>query len=727
MTHRARAQVIAAILSIPLAALAVEAADESPRLVPDATIRRLQGEMIPPKSQMSDALKLRRYRSMLRGGARLEEEYANAANLHLVQNLMLSAARGIVHIEGTEQDRLRVVELSRRILASQAPPEGKLQADILLLQAKLAGLGGQADLDAITRQIEAFVGRYRESLVEPGGLLVAVQLARTYSVPDLPRTYVRELERFRDQPGVADFLHTQTGKSGFVREPFCGQLTRLDGTTLTLPRDLLGKVVLVHFWSAQTSALLGDMDWIAANYPQYKPFGLEVVSVNVDRSRRQLEDFLAEHTVPGIVTFSPLGLQQPVVNDHRIPRIPCSWLIGRDGRVLQDAKPGGRLGLRGAERRMAPTVLRTLCMDDRFPYYRSGEFLARWPGLAPEDAVGGEGIPRVPLEEIRAAVRVPPRQGIDPVEKAQRFRHVLELGEEIERQYSSAGELIPVRNWMMIAAKWLALANDDESMHAQAVAIAKRISPEATAPSSGKASARVLADYIVTQRDLRAESADRSRVNARIDWYVGGFAETEAAAPALILGTLLAMEYGCSDLREQYVERLGEQPVTQPGVRGFLRTVVQEEPDRGLPFVARLKRLDGGTLDMPKDLAGKVVVVHFWSVDHVPKPDTRWHDDGRSPNTNKGLAVVGINLDRERSRVEAFLAEHDLDWIHTFSGDGFDDSTARELDVRWLPSRWLIDREGHIIRGSEEGPILTRAALREWRGAVERSLSSEDH
>lgn len=725
-THR-RLRTVLAGLSLLSCAPTSAAAGESTPAVPDATIRELQAQIIAPDAETSDATKLRRYRLILRNGARVEDEYADASNLYLVQNIMLAAARAVMRIEGSQQGRRDVVEVAVRILASDAPPEGKLQADILMLQAKLARLDDRGDPDAIKQEIEAFVDRYRQTRVEPGALMVGVQQAQTYAVPHLAGSYLRGLERFRDQPGVGDFLRARTGKSGFVKEPFCARVTRLDGSTLTLPRDLLGRVVLVHFWNTEVSSLLREMDWIAGTYPQYKPFGLEVVSVNVDRSRRRLDEYLVENSVPGIVTFSPLGPDQPVVSQHRIPRIPCSWLIGRDGRVLEDAKPGGGYGLDVAEKTMPQTVLGTIYLGDRLRYYRSGEFLARWPGLLPEDVSRDGGVPGDRLDEIHAALLVPPPQGIEAIVKADRFREVLKRGADVERQHPDAPELIAVRNWMMIAAKGLALAQYDESMDAEAVAIAGRILPEASARNAAGPPAYVLADYLVTQATLRDEPADQAHLSTRIEEYVARYAETDASAPALILGAMLAMEYGRSGLLDRFVDKLGREPLTGPGVRGFLRTVVEERPDHGLPFAARLKRLDGDVLELPKDLAGKVVVVHFWSVDHVPKPATPWgmrpdrpHDDGLSPNAEKGLAVVGINLDRDRARVEAFLAEHDLDWIHTSSGRGFDDPTARQWDIRWLPSSWLIDRKGRVIQRSRQGPIQPGELLGKWiREALE--------
>ena len=65
---------------------------------------------------------------------------------------------------------------------------------------------------------------------------------------------------------------------------------------------------------------------------------------------------------------------------------------------------------------------------------------------------------------------------------------------------------------------------------------------------------------------------------------------------------------------------------------------------------------------------------------------------------SKGLVVVGVNLDRDRAAVEAFLKKSRFpDWIHTFSGLGWSDPVVRERDIVTLPQTIVLNRDGVIV------------------------------
>jgi hypothetical protein len=62
-----------------------------------------------------------------------------------------------------------------------------------------------------------------------------------------------------------------------------------------------------------------------------------------------------------------------------------------------------------------------------------------------------------------------------------------------------------------------------------------------------------------------------------------------------------------------------------------------------------------------------------------------------------GVVVVGINLDLHRADAEAFLKKNMYpDWIHTFSGLGWDDPAARTCDILALPRLVALNRDGKI-------------------------------
>lgn len=91
---------------------------------------------------------------------------------------------------------------------------------------------------------------------------------------------------------------------------------------------------------------------------------------------------------------------------------------------------------------------------------------------------------------------------------------------------------------------------------------------------------------------------------------------------------------------------------------------------------------------------GKVLYVDFWAswcppcaesfpflnrLDHALK--------------DKGLQVVGVNMDQAPDEAKAFLAKYPADF--TVAAD-VDEKCARAFDVQTMPSSYLIDRNGVI-------------------------------
>lgn len=60
----------------------------------------------------------------------------------------------------------------------------------------------------------------------------------------------------------------------------------------------------------------------------YKDHGLEVVAVNLDKDRKLADAFLKTMDINFIVAFDQAG---DVASKYKIPGMPSSYLIGRDG------------------------------------------------------------------------------------------------------------------------------------------------------------------------------------------------------------------------------------------------------------------------------------------------------------------------------------------------------------------------------------------------------------
>ena len=79
----------------------------------------------------------------------------------------------------------------------------------------------------------------------------------------------------------------------------------------------------------------------------------------------------------------------------------------------------------------------------------------------------------------------------------------------------------------------------------------------------------------------------------------------------------------------------------------------------------------------------------------------------------KGLAIVGVNLDTQRSELDDHLRTTPLPWPQLFEPGGLDSPLATELGVLTLPTMLLIDKQGRVAnRGIHVSQLETELKKR---------------
>ena len=120
-------------------------------------------------------------------------------------------------------------------------------------------------------------------------------------------------------------------------------------------------------------------------------------------------------------------------------------------------------------------------------------------------------------------------------------------------------------------------------------------------------------------------------------------------------------------------------------------------------FEVRL--LDGSPFRLSAE-RGKVVLVDFWDVAcgpcirEMPNLKAVYRDF-----EDRGLEILGISLDTDKSLLADFLKKAALPWKIACSWNGWEDATAKLYQISATPSTWLIDRHGVVrycdVRGEE--------------------------
>ena len=107
--------------------------------------------------------------------------------------------------------------------------------------------------------------------------------------------------------------------------------------------------------------------------------------------------------------------------------------------------------------------------------------------------------------------------------------------------------------------------------------------------------------------------------------------------------------------------------------------------------------LDGKPISI-QDYRGKVVLLDFWAVWNsfcitdilnIKKIHETYRD--------QGFDVIGVSLDTDEAKLRNFLKENNISWRQIYSGQERQSPFVQKFDVRSIPTRWLIDRDGTLI------------------------------
>jgi len=110
--------------------------------------------------------------------------------------------------------------------------------------------------------------------------------------------------------------------------------------------------------------------------------------------------------------------------------------------------------------------------------------------------------------------------------------------------------------------------------------------------------------------------------------------------------------------------------------------------------VSRATSSASGPLDLDRH-RGQIVIVDFWASWCKPcRQSVPWLNSLRERYGNRGLTIIGVNVDAERGDADKFLREVPIDFEVVFDPNG---DLARQFKVQGMPSSYVFDRAGKLV------------------------------
>ncbi len=172
----------------------------------------------------------------------------------------------------------------------------------------------------------------------------------------------------------------------------------------------------------------------------------------------------------------------------------------------------------------------------------------------------------------------------------------------------------------------------------------------------------------------------------------------EAPQALLFLASTNEMNAEEEEARKYYTALARDYPATEWGKKSA--GAVKRLDLVGKPIALKGADLRGQSVDAAQ-YRGKTLLVTFWATWATPaKRDLPELARIYQKFNGKGFEILGVNLDNEKSELDAFLKSSPLPWTEIFEPGGMESRLATEFGVISLPTMILVDPDGKVINRS---------------------------
>jgi thiol-disulfide isomerase/thioredoxin len=130
------------------------------------------------------------------------------------------------------------------------------------------------------------------------------------------------------------------------------------------------------------------------------------------------------------------------------------------------------------------------------------------------------------------------------------------------------------------------------------------------------------------------------------------------------------------------------------------------KPVPGETMTLKFTALDGRAVDLAA-MTNKVVLVDFWATWCGPcraeLPNVKAAYDQHHA---QGFEIIGVSLDDDRAKLEAFVKEKAMPWPQHFDGKGWENELGQANGIASIPATFLIGKDGKVAATDLRGDAL---------------------
>ncbi|MCR5163694.1 MAG: TlpA family protein disulfide reductase, partial [Thermoguttaceae bacterium] len=524
----------------------------------------------------------------------------------------------------------------------------------------------------------------------------------------------------------------------------------LDGKEIKI-QDFAGKTVLVDVWATWCGPCRAEFPRMAKAYEAFHDAGFEIIGLSVDKDVEKLKDFVEEEKTPWVIaTQEGMDLPESFSEKYGIMGIPTMFLIGADGKVLTTNARGRLMQLLGeiypeAARKKAEEETR---LDAPTDAAAPSQSMSTTEEAAEEDAQEQAKKPASEANILEQFSTLPKDSSLAATKEfLESFdQHAYEIQAALQQSPSmeaAMGKFQKIQDVRAQAAD-LIIANEQATEADLKLAADIKIQAilfTAQVQNDPKGAEKADAAFSKLIAALEARKAEALVIQVQVEQIIAGSmllgrmpnaeemgatlekltavcqrAKASKCMNGDLMGQFMRMivsandlgvevgkiETACTALREAVLATEDPQLIN---TAGFITGMARRAMLKGKPMELVGTTLDGQTVDIQKDYAGKVVLVDFWATWCNPcvMELKNLEDKYYAAYHEKGFEILGFSIDADRNQLAAFLERRKLPWQTICQQGDFD--PVFYYGIQAIPCLILVGQDGKVIR---EIPTMRR-------------------